>query len=655
MKGTLFFCPIVLCLVLILAHLNSTAYADPVPTTIDDFFMPGSQPLESGTFRLPGQCDNCHGDYDLHAEPAFNWRGSMMSQAMRDPLYLALLAVSNQDAPEAGDLCIRCHSPVGWLEGRSEPTDGSALTADDRESIQCHFCHKMVKPIPLGVNPYPGDPDYTADTYPQDTTYFASMSAHTDISADGMFICDSDDPRRGPFVDANANHAMYYSPFHSDANICGTCHDVSSPVFDRQPDNDYVPNAFGQPATNFSPYDILPVERTFSEWLMSDYNTPSGVYAPQFGGNKDSVATCQDCHMKDVTGKGADRNNVPIRPDMPQHDLTGGNTWVPNLIESVYPGEADLVALDSGIVRATYMLKNAATMSLSAVPQGGNQLLTVTLINETGHKLPSGYPEGRRTWINVRAYDINDSLIYESAAYDYATGELGHDPEAKIYEIKPGISPGLSTVVNVPAGPSFHFVLNDTVYKDNRIPPRGFTNENFIAIQSPPVSYSYIDDQYWDDTEYLLPGNTYEVDVILYYQTTSKEFIEFLRDENTTTAHGDTIYSLWVANDRCPPEEMVSQSYTFPIGSNVPQAVDDLVIYISGTDIVLTWSPVTQDTSGLPIVVDYYQIYRDTDPGFVPSGVTLIDSTLTATYTDTGVLAAPIPIYFYRVSAVVEE
>jgi hypothetical protein len=33
----------------------------------------------------------------------------------------------------------------------------------------------------------------------------------------------------------------------------------------------------------------------------------------------------------------------------------------------------------------------------------------------------------------------------------------------------------------------------------------------------------------------------------------------------------------------------------------------------------------------------------------------LIDSTLTATYTDTGVLITPNLIYFYRVSAVVEE
>jgi hypothetical protein len=36
------------------------------------------------------------------------------------------MAIANQDARSSGDLCIRCHSPFGWMEGRSNPTDGSA-------------------------------------------------------------------------------------------------------------------------------------------------------------------------------------------------------------------------------------------------------------------------------------------------------------------------------------------------------------------------------------------------------------------------------------------------------------------------------------------------------------------------------------------------
>jgi len=40
------------------------------------------------------------------------------------------------------------------------------------------------------------------------------------------------------------------------------------------------------------------VERTYSEWLHSHYNTTNGVYAPQFADAKTNgmVSVCQDCH-----------------------------------------------------------------------------------------------------------------------------------------------------------------------------------------------------------------------------------------------------------------------------------------------------------------------------------------------------------------------
>jgi hypothetical protein len=276
---------------------NSTTRAQ-AATTLNDFFLPGSQPNQSGDFTaMPSNC-GCHEGYDQNVEPMFNWRGSMMSQAQRDPLYLAALTIANQDADFSGDLCIRCHTPRGWLGGRSTPTDGSALTADDREGVYCEFCHRTVKPTQLGVNPYPTNTEYTTNTYPADQTYLATLNLTDnlpDSSANGMYLVDSDDTRRGPYAesDAQATHAERYSPFHRDARMCGTCHDVSNPAFTRQPDDTYVLNNLNTPSPSFNPYEMFPIERTFSEWLMSDYNS-IGVYAPQFGGNKDIVFTCQD-------------------------------------------------------------------------------------------------------------------------------------------------------------------------------------------------------------------------------------------------------------------------------------------------------------------------------------------------------------------------
>ena len=102
--------------------------AETVPTDIQ---QPGTQPQEIGNLEAPTKCDNCHGGYNTSVEPAHNWRGSMMANAGRDPIFWATVAVAEQDFDGAGDLCIRCHSTGGWLAGRSTPTDGSGLAAGD--------------------------------------------------------------------------------------------------------------------------------------------------------------------------------------------------------------------------------------------------------------------------------------------------------------------------------------------------------------------------------------------------------------------------------------------------------------------------------------------------------------------------------------------
>jgi hypothetical protein len=520
-----------------------------VATSIDDFFLPGSQPLQSGTIVNPDQCNNCHGGYDKAIEPTFSWQGSMMAHAMRDPLYLASLTIANQDAVDSGDLCIRCHSPKGWLEGRSEPTDGSELTADDNEGVQCHFCHKMIDPL---------------STDPGDLAYMENLTHVPTQHGNGMYVVDDQDIRRGPYDEVNddlqANHNVKFSQFHKESALCGTCHDVSNPAFSKQLDGTYAPNTLNMAAPDFDKYEMFPVERTYSEWLMSDYNSPQGVYSEAFGGNKENVSSCQDCHMPDVTGKGCDKNFAPVRSDLPLHDMTGGNTFIPELIKAQYGDEVDAAAIDAGISRATYMLQNAATLNLNVtVTQSGYQA-SVEIINETGHKLPSGYPEGRRMWINLKAYDVNDLVIYESGHYDSETAIL-NTFGTKVYEAKLGMTQSMADIANAnnnghysyTAGESFHFVLNNTVIKDNRLPPRGFTNTNFESVQAAPIGYLYDDGEYFDTTIYDLPSDTYKVEVKLLYQTVSKEYIEFLRDKNFTNTNGTELYNLWAANGKSEP------------------------------------------------------------------------------------------------------
>lgn len=531
-----------------------------VPTTLRDFDQPGSQPFEAGTLNPPEACAVCHGNYDANVEPYFNWQGSMMAHASKDPLFEACLTIANQDAPDSGDLCLRCHTSRGWLQGRSVPTDGTQILEADKIGVSCDLCHRLVDPFyDPGFNP------------PQDEGILASLSLPPAEFGNGMYVVDPTGARRGPFVDAASGHPVLVSPFHRDAALCGTCHDVSNPAFEADGHGNYVPNDFDAMPSSFSPEVLMPIERTYSEWFYSEYNTPGGVYAPQFGGNLDYVATCQDCHMRDVTGQGCNLS-PPVRDDLPLHDLTGGSTWLPGLLSSLYPGEVNEAALQAGIARARYMLQNAATLDAVQV----NRELRVTITNETGHKLPTGYPEGRRMWINVKFFDDTQALLSESGAYDPSTGVLSLDPEAKVYEAKPGLDTDVAALLGVPPGPSFHFVLNNRIFKDNRIPPRGFTNAAYAGFGGGPAAYSYADGQYWDLTSYAIPSGAASAEVTLYYQSTSKEYVEFLRDENYTDDSGQTLYNLWNDNGKCPPEAMATAA--LPISDcNGAADCDDLV------------------------------------------------------------------------------
>ena len=131
------------------------AYAwTPVPVDQDPLVrMPGTQPNQGVNLEGPSRCLNCHADYDHAVEPGFNWKGSMMAQAARDPIFWACYTVSLQDSiwalgnANAGDLCERCHFPEGWLAGRSDPPNATLMVGSDYDGLHCDFCHSLYDPF----------------------------------------------------------------------------------------------------------------------------------------------------------------------------------------------------------------------------------------------------------------------------------------------------------------------------------------------------------------------------------------------------------------------------------------------------------------------------------------------------------------------------
>lgn len=530
----------------------------PLGTTINDFHQPGTQPNQLfDDIYSSATCAPCHGYYDPNQEPYTRWAASMMAQSGRDPVFHAAMAIANQDANESGELCLRCHAPGAWLAGRSTPADGSALdqSLGDFDGVTCHLCHRLVDPIFT-----PGNPAL-------DHRVLASLTETPVDVQNGQYIVDPTDVRRGPFNlgPSFVFHAWRESPYHRESFLCGTCHDVSNPALSKQPGGDYALNATNQPHPTQLKADEFPEQRTYSEWSRSQFARARVELGGRFGGNITAVASCQDCHMPKTTGTAC--NPIfggAVRTDLPLHDFNGANTWVLGAVRNLYPdSETGLSAqsVTDAQQRTQQMLGNAADIQASV---SGGQLV-VRVVNQTGHKLPTGYPEGRRMWLNVRFLDASNQLVAERGHYDLMTADLT-EGDTKVYKAVQGQTPAQAALTGLPAGPSNHLVLNNAILSDNRIPPRGFTQAGFTIAQAEPVAYSYAEEQYWDDSTFAIPALAASVQVSLYYQTTTKEYAEFLRDANTTNGDGLIAHTQWNALGKSAPALMATT--TLPLTSS---------------------------------------------------------------------------------------
>ncbi|MBZ0111380.1 MAG: cytochrome c family protein [Thermoanaerobaculia bacterium] len=634
------------CLLLVEAseaqHLLSFPTAEgPGPTAEEArVFMPGTQPGQlTDPIAGANSCRSCHEMGNDPAKPVEMWRGSMMSQAARDPLFWAALTVAAQDSywlegtPEGTDSCLRCHMPAGWLDGRSEPFNGSAMGFDDFDGVTCEFCHRMVDPffedtydrarecvspgcdwdpywdeattasetaalaahgvdttVSSHVQQFDGSPFYDGSNQPVETAYTENGS--------GQYFVDPLERRRGPFEDAGAidgvPHQFQFSRYHRSKYFCSTCHDVSNTYLENR-GHELDPTL---PTETVSAHSYGHVERTFSEFMLSDFGLDGGApgagfYAPDVfetsrAGNV--IASCQDCHMPDVSGRACVIGDSSVlRPTeslehpqsgVPSHELTGANLWITSILAStqefsanydpvnqtllgqgpailtldmgagITPGHEELLA---GADRALANLQNAAAIeSVRYSSMSGD--LEFRVVNRTGHKLITGYPEGRRMWVNVQLFD-GMTLVHEINPYDDVEDTLRGLPQRPsgpflganeayvdelVYEAQ--MSSSLTGETK-----SQHFLLGDAQYKDNRIPPRGFrigeaADRLAVPVWAGAAAPGYFTtEEYaggWDDVSLTLPTGADRVEVRLYYQVTSREYVEFLQNEITGT--GDT-------------------------------------------------------------------------------------------------------------------
>lgn len=480
----------------------------------------------------PFNCEFCHtfgnpvGQTDQPPYAPFNtWQGSMMANSARDPVFWAGVAVAAEDIPGETEICIRCHAPRAFLEGNGGATSLNDLTVDQQQGVECELCHRAMDD---GVTP-PGNAQYTID----------------DV------VVDTNVPRRGPwdFTDGvpEPPHTWIADPYLGTSRLCGTCHDVTTPIERVDDDGNGMGVSFNE-------------QRTYSEWLGSAYAVPGRGFR-----------SCQDCHMpavEDMNGCTGHLNQWSHPVGGRRHDLVGANRFVLELLKAEYGSAGQNIladaAFEDSIARMDDLLATAATLDVQAPEQvdltAGLSGISVTVTNETGHKLPSGYSEGRVMWLEVSATYAGE-VVWTSGAWDQAAGTIEEDAQLRTYR---------AIGEDFADGTVFHLLRNNHWVEDTRIPPLGLVPN----IETDPVGdrYTLLPDGTWpnyDTHAYAFPAAPRIADatpgdgtddqlllsVKLRYLVNTPEYISFL-GENGGMAGADVAATFESAGG-APPVTLV--------------------------------------------------------------------------------------------------
>jgi hypothetical protein len=152
----------------------------------------------------------------------------------------------------------------------------------------------------------------------------------------------------------------------------------------------------------------------------------------------------------------------------------------------------------------------------------------------------------------------------------------------------------------------------------------------------------------------------------LYHQVL-RDYVPDISGTYFTLAQGDTFThihdfiwdEMWIpANSRLvafvqdDENGDVLQAVQTPMVAPQPEQPGGLSATLAGAELRLDWSAVTSDTSGIPIAVDHYQVYRDTAALFDPADDPLHATTELFFSDDSGAVGDPTRQFFYWVTAV---
>lgn len=452
-------------------------------------------------------------------------------------------------------------------------------------------------------------------------------------------------PTNGDPQAVSIEHPTAKGDFIRSSEFCGSCHDLTVPVAnhgmpEQRTYTEWKYSNFGPEGINASAstsqkncqscHDAamkqeysddaavsLNADPTLVGWAPYgvDRNPQGGTTMHKLAGaNRDLAKMMKILYPEvDLEVIGAPTNNDPrIFPGMmSSRDLTWDRT-IRNTEISMTDG------VDINIDSPPTRISTDPTS-----PDYNRWQVKVKVTNTSGHSIPSGYPDGRRFWISLDVKDATDTSVYQSGVYDQATAELRTDSATAfnralsntidstnnavmVYEKVTGsCGYDLSSQFTCKSSPS---LLNGTILFDNRIPPAGFNKAKYMEAGSrfwnyDPTNFVRYDDSVNRDTPSDLNSGRYPngqgYDIVTYtfsadpnaqlsaraeikWQTHSREFVEHLKNSDTSTLRPEGPPSLLAANYPLTPTYLSDQVLTYINANNGTAA--DLTAFSQVTD-----------------------------------------------------------------------
>ena len=350
-------------------------------------FLPSNITTDNGQFIDPRSfptadyCGHCH--KEAHAQ----WRESAHSNANRAPWYLRNVNLLNAEKNISSSRhCEGCHDPVAVVAGAI--TEGAPRKRPyDQDGVTCMVCH-AIKSV--------------------DTRGTASFV----LAEPAVLVDESGQPIHRPVSDAeilthlDRHSAAVMKPFYRTSEFCATCHKAALP----KTLNDYK----WQRAISL-----------YDEWQNSSFAKESPL--PFY--KKDTVSTCQTCHMQRETLKTTDYGAK--QGQLASHRWLGANTVVPQVYHYEEQGKRIVEFLQANVFNVDIFgletgepEKNGASTAKLVAPLGsgafelqGAQRVTVSVVIQNKGIAHSHVPEQRdmyESWVEFTVKDAGGKVIAES-------------------------------------------------------------------------------------------------------------------------------------------------------------------------------------------------------------------------------------------------